>query len=317
VGQLLAKEKASINITELQNQYEAYLLASGKRIRRTRSSLNVFREYLEGQNFLTINRQEAQEFQTWLIKDQEDRYAINSIPTVMSPLSSFYDYLKKRNLIISNPFRFIDKVSVPHRLPGNIPNEKEMDALLNHLADFTRGKNLRDFKRDYKAHLVCELLYSTGMRIHEAAAIRLDDINLQASTILVRDSKTNSRRTAYLNDYTRQILTTYMEEFREKILWFVNGADEELLFGTTTNLAIWLNDVLAKACKEMGREKITSHMFRHAFGYHMLRAGCDIRKIQKFLGHQQLSTTAIYTKVDTESLRNILDHYHPRTSRRR
>lgn len=312
MGQLNQKEKGR----QLQRDYENYLLASERRIQGTRTAINTLREYLGCDEILLLNRKEAQSFQTWLITDQKGRFSASSVRALLGPLNSFYDYLKKRNLVMANPFRLIDKIALPHRLPGNIPNEKDMDALLAHLSDFTRGRNLRDFKTDYKAHVLCELLYSTGMRIHEAAAIRLGDLDLQSSTVLVRDSKTKSERIAFLNDYTRQILNLYVEEFREKVLWLHNGADEDLLFGTTTNLQIWLNAVLAKACKEMKREKITSHMFRHAFGYHMLRAGCDVRKIQKFLGHQKLSTTAIYAKVDTESLRNVLDQYHPRNPKR-
>ena len=69
---------------------------------------------------------------------------------------------------------------------------------------------------------------------------------------------------------------------------------------------------LEEACKQMEREKVTPHIFRHSFAYHLLKSGCDIRKIQKFLGHERLDTTSIYAKVDTQTLRNVLDRYHPR-----
>jgi len=293
----------------LVNAYKSHLLASGKKTKGFRHSFNILTEYLDGSDFLSLDYREAQNFQSWMT-EQEDRYSHASILSIIGPLSAFWDYLKKRRLVLVNPFRLIERIKAPVKLPGNIPDEKEMDELMAYLGEFARGRNLCDYKRNYKAHLLCELLYSTGMRISEAAAIRMEDIDLTGGTVLVHDIKTNSERIAYLNDYVRDILIVYLEEFRERVLWRSEGSN--LLFGASTNLKKWLNGVLEEICIEMGREKVTSHIFRHAFGYHMLKAGCDIRKIQKFLGHRRLSTTGVYTKVDTEALRNILDQYHPR-----
>lgn len=296
---------------EIVKNYENHLLASGKRTKGFKHSFGVLTEFLNGTDLLSIDYREAQNFQGWMV-EQDKRYSHSSVLSILGPLSAFYDYLKKKKLITVNPFNLIDRIKSPLKLPGNIPDEKEMDILLSYLANFTRGKNLRDYKSHYKAHILCELLYSTGMRISEAAAVRLEDINLSDSTVLVHDSKTSSERIAFLNDYVKHILFIYIDEFRDKVLWIHNGADENLLFGASVNLKTWLNGVLAQTCRELGREKVTSHIFRHSFGYHMLKAGCDIRKIQKFLGHQRLSTTGVYTKVDTEALRNILDQFHPR-----
>lgn len=303
---------------ELLKEYENYLLISGKRIKGIRYSMKIFKRYLQENNLelQTLSYRDAQGFQSWL-NDQNGRYSPASIQGIIGPLSSFYDYVRKKQLISVNPFHLIERIKIPFRIPGNIPDEKEMDILLNFMAAFTRGKNLREYKRDYKAHILCELLYSTGMRISEAAAIKLDDIDFTAGTVLVHDSKTNSERTAFLNDYVKNILLIYVNEMREKVLWLHSGADSTLLFGSSVNLKTWLNSVLKEVCKTLGRDKVSSHIFRHAFGYHMLKAGCDIRKIQKFLGHKKLDTTGVYTKVDTEALKNILDQYHPRTKIKR
>ena len=298
-------------MNDMVKDYEKHLLASDKRTKGIRHSISVLTEYLGNTEFLTLNYRDAQNFQSWMVS-QGSRYSHSSIQSIIGPLSAFYDYLKKKKLITVNPFTLIDRIKSPLRLPGNIPDEKEMEAILIYLSKFTRGKDLTCYKRDYRAHVLCELLYSTGMRISEAAAIRCEDIDFVNASVLVHDSKTKSERTAFLNDYVKNILYTYVNEMREQVLFLKNGGDRSLLFGASTHLKTWLNGILAEVCREMGREKVTSHIFRHAFGYHMLKAGCDVRKIQKFLGHSRLSTTGVYTKVDTESLRNILDQYHPR-----
>jgi integrase/recombinase XerD len=81
-------------------------------------------------------------------------------------------------------------------------------------------------------------------------------------------------------------------------------------------LLIIVNAELAKAVKKLSMKRITSHVFRHAFGFHMLRAGCDIRHIQAFLGHESLSSTEVYTKVEKEDLKRVIDTYHPRRWRK-
>ena len=294
-------------------EYENYLLASGMRTKGIKHSVSVFTRYLDenGLDILSLGYRDAQNFQSWLTS-QKGRYSASSILSIIGPLSAFYDYTGKRRITGTNPFSLIDRVKAPHRIPGNIPDEAEMDALLTHLGRFTRGGNLREFKSAYKAHVLTELLYSTGMRISEAAVIKVTDVDLSGGLVAVHDSKTKKERIAFLNEYSCSVLYIYINELRGKVLWMHNGADPDLLFGSRVNLKTWLNSVLSDACREMGRGKVTSHIFRHAFGYHMLRAGCDIRKIQKFLGHERLNTTQVYTKVDTEKLRNVLDRYHPR-----
>ncbi|MCK5201431.1 MAG: hypothetical protein KAR21_23920, partial [Spirochaetales bacterium] len=154
----------------ISKEYENYLLASGMRTKGIRHSMSIYRRYLNetGLDILTADYRDAQNFQGYLVS-QKDRYQTSSILSIIGPLSAFYDYAQKRRITAANPFRLIDRVKSPHRIPGNIPDEAEMDALLIHMARFTRGTNLTEFKSAYKAHVLTELLYSTGMRISEAA----------------------------------------------------------------------------------------------------------------------------------------------------
>ncbi len=316
MGQRFGRERGKKRIMDTNSvieEYKAFLIASNKKLHGFKYSLKILNSFLEYSNysFFSLNYKEAQEFQSWL-QNQVDKYTSATVESIITPLSSMFNYLERRDFVHVNPFLLIDRIKVPYRIPKNIPNEKTMDKLLKHLSTFTAGKTLTDYKRDYKAHVLCELLYSTGIRINEAATITLEDINFFNSSLLVKDSKTKTERIVFLNDYMKRILKIYINEFRGKVLWLHNGGNRELLFGCNKNLNLWINSLLEEKCKEIEQDKITSHIFRHAFGYHMLKAGCDIRKIQSFLGHKRLNTTQIYTKVDTEALRNILDQYHPR-----
>jgi len=78
-------------------------------------------------------------------------------------------------------------------------------------------------------------------------------------------------------------------------------------------LARMTNRVLRKTAQSMEVPTLTSHLFRHALGFHLLRAGCNIRHIQQILGHKSIKNTEIYTKVEKEDLREVIDKCHPRT----
>ncbi|GMO41772.1 MAG: hypothetical protein Ta2F_17740 [Termitinemataceae bacterium] len=86
------------------------------------------------------------------------------------------------------------------------------------------------------------------------------------------------------------------------------------LFGAKTpTLESSINRELAQLCPKLEIPVITCHAFRHSLGTHLLRNGTDIRYIQSILGHEKLSSTQIYTKVDKQDLKKSLDAYHPRT----
>ncbi|MBN2900148.1 MAG: tyrosine-type recombinase/integrase, partial [Clostridia bacterium] len=103
----------------------------------------------------------------------------------------------------------------------------------------------------------------------------------------------------------------YVEEMKDLVLEKPGRPD--YLFGVkATTLVISLGKSLKEVSEKLGLPVTTSHGFRHAVGYHFLRAGCDIRFIQEILGHEHITSTEIYTKVDKKDLKKVLDKYHPR-----
>ena len=92
--------------------------------------------------------------------------------------------------------------------------------------------------------------------------------------------------------------------------------DTEYVFGLRTDsLKLKTNRALAEISGRLGYKKLTTHSFRHSVGFHLLRAGCDIRYIQEILGHKKLATTEVYTKIEKDDLKRVLDKYHPRQFR--
>jgi integrase/recombinase XerD len=299
-------------------EYIQELKQTNRSVKNPPYHLKHFFAYIDENDleFLRLRVPEAQDFQLYLATTTTEEgtpaYCKATISTMVGSLTTFYEYLRKRRLVPLNPFREIRKVKRMKGLPKNILNEEQMRVLLTRLKEFWRGANLHERRKLYKAHVAAELMYSTGARINEVTKLTVKDVDFSRNTVTVRDDKTGKSRECILNEYAASVVRIYIDEARAYVLFGKNGGDATLLFGSKTNLKMWLNAFLGEESKKLGFPKITTHHFRHAVGYHLLRAGCDIRYIQELLGHENLSTTEIYTKVDKEDLRGVLDRFHPR-----
>jgi site-specific recombinase XerD len=241
-------------------------------------------------------------------------YSKKTVAAYITAAVSFYDFLKRKGLSAANPFKEIRKVRVDKKLPGNILKEKEMNAFLEKLARFDQEANLKRMMSCYKVHVIAELQYAAGLRISEAAELTVEDIDFVGGLVTVREGKGGAARIAYLNEYARDVLKLYVERIRPYLFSAWNMRNKELLFGVRWGwLGHVVNGVLQSKAREAGFEGFCSHGFRHALGFHLLRSGCNIRYIQSILGHKRLRNTEIYTKVDKEDLKEILDAFHPRS----
>ena len=307
---------------KLIDEFKEELKLTGKSIQNVNYMISIFFEYLDKENidYQSLKVREAQNFQTYLVTLRNDKgeikYGKHTVSGIVSFIKSFYLFLKRKKLIYSNPFNFIKLVKYGKSLPKNILNEEKMNTFLNHLKEFWKGKNLNERRKLYKCHVISELMYSTGARINEVMKLRVEDINFERGVLRLCDSKTKTIREGILNEYSQKVLKLFID-MRELIIFGKNGGDLKLLFGSSRNLKMWLNKVLMEESNKLGYGRFNSHNFRHAVGYHMLRGGCDIRYIQAILGHKKLSSTQIYTKVEKEDLRNVIDKFHPRVFRGR
>jgi site-specific recombinase XerD len=272
--------------------------------------------YLEDSN-IELNEvkvRDAQEYQGWLLKTRKPdggAYDDWTVYNFIKAAIAFFHFLKKTGRVGSNPFAVIRRRRVNKKVPRNVLSEKEMNALLEAFGRFDEVKGLRNRKVRYRLHVLVELLYSTGMRIGEAAMLKGDEIDFSRGVVEFKDIKGGHDRRAFLNDYAAKVLTIYNNEMREHTLFENN--DKQLLFGAkASRLLLLLNERLAAIAKEQKLPHITSHGFRHAFGTHFLRRGCSIRYIQELLGHRQIASTEVYTRIDRDRLKQVFDECHPR-----
>lgn len=278
--------------------------------------------YAESINYgiTEIGIREARGFRGWLIETgRKDGlpYKEKTIASYLNSAVNLYEFLIRHSRISANPFKEIRRIRVPKELPGNLLKENEMQHLLDELAFYDREDHLAHMITRYRTHVIAELQYSTGMRISEVARLKVDDVDCEQGIVRIK-GKGQREQTGFLNSYACRILKIYKERMRSLLFSELNDKNGDLLFGITREgLGAVVNATLNRVAKENGYKGFTSHKFRHCMGYHLLRAGCNIRYIQELIRHKQLKTTEIYTKVDKESLRAVLENCHPRKIKRR
>jgi len=282
-------------------------------------ALKRFKDYINesNMNFLYMKIKDAMDFQTYLtVKTTAKGKNLSShyILFVISRTCSFYEFLRKKGFVYSNPFSEIKRMKQKKLLPRNILSEENMDMFLKHFRNFLAGNDLAEKKTFYQIHVIGELMYSTGARINEVAKLKPEDIDFYRGVVKIEDSKSGKMRDVILNSYAEKVLRIYVD-MRKYALSDRIDREKNLLFGTVQNIKTKLNRVLQAESKKLNLGRFTSHGFRHALGYHLLRGGADIRFIQEILGHRSLNTTQIYTKVDKEDLKNVIDEFHPRKIR--
>ena len=235
------------------------------------------------------------------LKELEDKkYSIYSVVRKISSIKSFYNFLIetenfKINLDIERP-RFYRK------LP-NVLTIDEVDKLLNF-----------ELKTpfDYRNKAMLELMYATGLRVSEL--ISLTPLNIDLDNKIVRCyGKGNKERIVPIGATALKYLKLYLEEYRDSLtkkticdnLFLNNHGKKMTRQGFFKNLKIIAN-------KQGITDDITPHMLRHSFATHLLNNGADLRSIQLMLGHENISTTGIYTNVSTEKIKENYDLYYPK-----
>lgn len=226
-----------------------------------------------------------------------------SINRHISSLKSFYSYLADMNYISINPLEDISILKVKKTLPKYLSTE-EVDKLLNIKLNTAF---------DYRNKAMLEVIYGTGLRVSELVKLEYSNIDFENSIIRVK-GKGKKDRIVPLGEIASYYLKIYINDYRKKLL---NKNNYNEIFLNNHGKPITrqgFNFILENIRRETGIEKeLTPHTLRHSFATHLLEGGADIRSIQEMLGHENISTTNIYTTVVNKVLRENYDSYFPRS----
>ena len=224
----------------------------------------------------------------------ERKYKSRTMSRKVSALKSYFKFLESEGIIDDNPMSLISNPKIERNLP-NYLNYNDLEKLLSY-PDTSKKEGLRDA-------LILELLYSSGCRVSELSNIKIKDINFKERKIIIL-GKGNKERFVFYGSKCEKLLNEYLKENREYLL--INKHGNKLNERTIRKI---VDDNSRRAGLEV---HVTPHTLRHTYATHLLNEGADLKSVGELLGHENLSTTQIYTHVSNEKLREVYLKAHPR-----
>lgn len=264
--------------------------------------VRMFSEWLERDRTMQLKNASKEDISSYLRYLQGLGKSLSTVSRCAASLKRFYAYLMDKGITQNNPATGISLEKHGRKLPSILTNH-EVDTFLSQ-PDLTDPKGIRD-----KAML--ELLYASGIRVSELIGLNLEDVNLSVGFLVCRSA--DKERVIPLYKVAVKSIQEYLQNVRP-ILTADNG--ENALFvnvnGSRMSRQGFWKIVKSYQSKAGIKKEITPHTLRHSFAAHLLENGADIRDIQEMLGHADISTTQIYTKVIRSHLKEIYDKTHPR-----
>lgn len=212
----------------------------------------------------------------------------------------YFAFLEDRGVIDGNPLGWWRMDRRPRRLPRNVPTEGEMALILSR-ADPGTPLGLRD-------RAILELMYSTGLRGGEVCGLDVGDVDLRDNQVLVRNGKGGKDRVVPLGRVAALYVGRYLREVRNKARPHPGPGARALFLSYKRGR---MDQIGQRVKKYVGDFPFTSHGIRHACATHMIRNGAHVRMVQELLGHKDLATTSIYTRVVPLDLKAVYRRAHP------
>ena len=223
---------------------------------------------------------------------------------VLSGIKAFFRYLMIEQLIDRNPSELLESPRLDRKLP-EVLAEDEVTQMIE-VIDLSEPQGERN-----KA--ILETLYGCGLRVSELINLKISELHFNEDIISVT-GKGNKQRLVPIGAAAQKQITTYLKQLR--IHLNPQRKFEDVLFLNRNGRPLsrqMIFIIVRQVAEKAGiRKKISPHTFRHSFATHLVKHGADLRAVQELLGHVSITTTEIYTHLDTDDLRKAILEFHPR-----
>ena len=266
--------------------------------------VNALVSFIENNNIevtpLNIEKKSVEEF---LYQEAKKKTATTQARR-LSGLKSFFNYLIFESYRENNPADLFEAPKLGRKLP-EVLTVKEIEQLLEQI-DLSHPQGHRN-------RAIIETLYGSGLRVSELVELTLSNVFFKENIIRVF-GKGGKHRLVPMGAYAKKYLEIYIDEIRA--LQKIDSKSEDVVFlnrnGKKLTRMMIFTIIKALLPKANIKKNISPHSFRHSFATHLLENGADLRTIQTLLGHESITTTEIYTHLDTKHLKKALERYHPR-----
>ena len=292
--------KEFLSYLESVKQYSPHTLKGYER------DLKKLSDYLSDQNIENWKIVKEHDLRTFINSERRRGLSPRSIQRLLSSCRTFFEHLLIEGLIQLSPAQNVSSPKLAQLLP------KAMDAdLVQRLLDF-KPKGMIEIRDKALA----ELLYSSGLRLSEVCQLEVQDLDLKERTCRVL-GKGNKTRIVPVGKKAIQAIRDWMI-YRSELKATKETSSDAIFLNNKGNRisARSIQLRLEKLCLQRGIPGINPHMLRHSFASHVLESSGDLRAVQEMLGHSDISTTQIYTKLDFQHLSKVYDKAHPRAKKR-
>ena len=300
-------------LLSLQSNFLSYLKNergfSNHTIKSYSNDLNIFIEYCLStfSDDFDIDLIDNKTLNRFKGGQMEKGFSSNTINRRMSSIKSFFRYLYNLEIIKDNPAKYLHNLKVEKRLPDFIPENKIIE-LMNAPLDEKRGLIITNKIEGYRDKAILELFYATGLRLSELININICDVDKEKQNVKVMGKGGKERIVPIgkvalysIESYLKMLGKSINNNFMDPI--FVNKKGNRLPKRTLQRrITKYLNVIM---------EGTSVHTLRHTFASHLINEGADILTIKELLGHSSISSTGIYTKLETEKVKKVYQDKHP------
>lgn len=224
---------------------------------------------------------------------------------ILSGIKSFYKYLIYEELIEKDPSELLESPKIGRKLPDTLEFH-EIEAILAQI-DLSTDAGTRN-------RAMLETLYSSGLRVSELIELKISNIYDDVGFLRII-GKGNKERLVPIGQVAIKYIKLYKDHVR--IHQDIKKGQEDYLFlnlrGSRISRISVFTIIKDLALKAGIVKNISPHTFRHSFATHLIEGGADLRAVQEMLGHESITTTEIYTHLDRDYLKQVINEFHPRS----
>ena len=271
---------------------------------RSRSQpIRAFLAQLEKKDLRAITRADVQTYAASLLSS---RHTPSSVRRYLLALRLFFAWLETMDAVLVNPCISVPLPKLPEQLPRRVLTSEEVARVLAQ-PDTATNQGKRD-------RALLELLYSSGLRCEETAALAIHDLDLTSGVVRVNRGKGGRGRIVPLGASAIDALRLYLPT---RTVWLTERGQSEN--------ALWLSPIkphgplqkeavalVVRRCAARAGVSASVHAWRHTCATHLMRDGAGLVYVQRLLGHCSLKTTQIYTRVTATDVRAMVQKAHPR-----
>ena len=299
----MIREKENILLVD---QYIEFLIVQRNLSKNScfsyRTDLKQFLNFIGEKKLLYVDDSIVKKYILFL----SSRYSVSSHARKLSVVKQFFNFLLNEKKIIENRFLDLNSPKLEKKLPS-VLSESEINMIFDEAYKDKSAKGIRFIT-------MMEIMYATGIRVSELVGLKIASLKEDFSSILIL-GKGKKERYVPLTETAKAAIIEYLK-VRENL---IKNESKGSIFLFPTNsksshiTRVRFFQILKGVCMKLNIDpnRVSPHVIRHSFATHLLDRGVDLRIIQTSLGHADISTTQIYTHVQTRKLKNIIENKHP------